>query len=304
MIALTMGDPSGIGPEVIAKSLERLCLQYPTILIGSKEWWPAVDATVIQNPEEITERKFHFLHIPINEINGDPSFQYVKTAVELALAGRVDAIVTAPISKEKWLRAGVPFRGHTDYLARMAGVARYIMFFWSKAMRVALFTTHIPLNEVFGHIRKRKIAPFLHLLDEELARFFGETFTLLVSGLNPHAGEQGVIGTVEIEEIIPAIEEVKGKLKSEIFGPFPPDTIFLEAQNYKNPVIVSWYHDQGLIPFKLLNLHSGVNMTLGLPFIRTSPDHGTAFDIAGKGIANPSSMMEAIRLAEMLVEKL
>ncbi len=304
VIALTLGDPLGIGAEVIASSVRHLHLQQPLVIIGTKEWCPGIDAETIENLNQIAGAHLYFLNIPEAEIQGDPSFSYVKTAVELAMQKHVAAIVTGPISKEKWNRAGISFRGHTDYLASMAGVRRYIMFFWSTGMRVALFTTHIPLHEVFEHLRKDKIVPFFHLLDDELHRLFGgEHFTLLVNGLNPHAGEQGIIGTMELDEIIPAIDEVKGRLKNDILGPFPPDTIFLEAQNHPNSVVVSWYHDQGLIPFKLLNLHSGVNMTLGLPFIRTSPDHGTAFDIAGKGLANPSSMMEAIRLAEMLVNK-
>ena len=243
------------------------------------------------------------MHIPGEAITGDPSFEFVKRGVELSLQKEIHALVTGPISKEKWFQAGVPFPGHTDYLAQMAGVDRYIMFFWSPDIRVALFSTHIPLKDVFANVKRGKIVSFLQLLDRELDRLFGDEFTLLVSGLNPHAGEQGVIGPEELEEIIPAIDEVRDTIKSEIIGPFPPDTIFLEARKYKHAVVVSWYHDQGLIPFKLLNIHSGVNMTLGLPFIRTSPDHGTAFEIAGKGIANPSSMMEAVKLAETLVER-
>jgi 4-hydroxythreonine-4-phosphate dehydrogenase len=133
----------------------------------------------------------------------------------------------------------------------------------------------------------------------ELSRLFSRDFTFLVSGLNPHAGEEGHLGTEEIDEIIPAIRELKSEII--IYGPFPPDITFLKAKDIKDAVVISWYHDQALIPFKLLNIQSGVNLTLGLPYVRTSPDHGTAYDIAGKGIANPSSMKEAIRLAELLI---
>ncbi len=180
------------------------------------------------------------------------------------------------------------------------------MFFWSENLKVSLFTIHIPLKKVFGAIKKREIKRFIRSLDRELQKWFNQKFTFLISGLNPHAGEEGFLGQEEIEEIIPALKslEAEGERQSEnrihIEGPFPPDVVFLKAMGKKNTVVVSWYHDQGLIPFKLLNIHSGVNLTLGLPYIRTSPVHGTAYDIAGKNIANPSSMTAAIKLAEEL----
>ena len=303
ILAITLGDPEGIGPEVIAKSLNNRALHHPVLLIGSHEFCGDIEARIIRDVHEIHDSGVYLLDMPVGSIAGDPSFHYVKTGVELSLQKKIHALVTGPISKERWLQAGVPFPGHTDYLAQMAGVDRYIMFFWSSDMRVALYSTHIPLREIFSRITEERIVPFVQLLDRELERLFGGEFTILVSGLNPHAGEQGVIGSEELDEIIPAIEEARKTIKNEIIGPFPPDTVLLEAQKYKQAVVVSWYHDQGLIPFKLLNIHTGVNMTLGLPFIRTSPDHGTAFEIAGKGVANPSSMKEAINLAELLMER-
>lgn len=303
ILAITLGDPDGIGPEVIAKSLDKRTSHYPVLLIGSHEFCGNIEARIIRHVNEIRDSGVYLLDLPVDSIVGDPSFHYVKAGVELSLQKKIHSLVTGPISKERWLQAGVPFRGHTDYLAQMAGIDRYIMFFWSIDMKVALFSTHIPLQEIFPRINRERIVPFLQLLDRELERLFGGQFTVLVSGLNPHAGEHGVIGSEELDEIIPAIEEAKKTVKNQIIGPFPPDTVFLEAQKYNRSVVVSWYHDQGLIPFKLLNIHSGVNMTLGLPFIRTSPDHGTAFEIAGKGIANPSSMREAIKLAELLMER-
>lgn len=225
---------------------------------------------------------------------------YVKKAVEIALEGRAGAIVTAPISKEKWIDAGNSFMGHTDFLVRSANVNKWAMFFWSESIKVALYTTHIPLRDVFDEIRKDKISEFCRFIDSELFRITGKKFDLLMSGLNPHSGESGTIGREEEEEIEPAVNDLKKEMRIE--GPFPPDTIFLEAVKRENPVIISLYHDQGLTPFKLQNINSGVNMTLGLPFIRTSPDHGTAYDIAGKGIANPGSMIEAVRLAEQLLK--
>ncbi len=223
----------------------------------------------------------------------------------MALQKKIAALVTAPISKEKWLKAGIKYIGHTQYLAETAAAADCSMFFWSEKLRVSLFTAHIPLREVFKQLEKRKIIHFIRTLDRQLQDLFKKKFTLLVSGLNPHAGEHGSQGDEEIKEIIPAIEALEaaaGKEKKiDITGPYPADTVFLKAREIKDSVVISWYHDQGLIPFKLLNIHSGVNVTLGLPYIRTSPDHGTAYDIAGGNIADPGSMIAAVDLAEKLV---
>jgi 4-hydroxythreonine-4-phosphate dehydrogenase len=249
--------------------------------------------------EHIRQKGIYFFNLPEDEIDTDPSFEYVKLAAELALKEQVAALVTAPISKEKWLKAGIRYRGHTGYLAHRSSVKDYAMCFWSENLLVALFSVHIPLKQVFTHIQKEKIIKFIRFLDSELHRLFGRRYTFFVSGLNPHAGEQGVIGTEEINEIIPAVKILAAEM--DIQGPIPADTVFLKARQAKNGVVVAWYHDQGLIPFKLLNVHSGVNLTLGLPFIRTSPDHGTAYDIASRGIADPSSMTQAIQLAERLI---
>lgn len=214
---------------------------------------------------------------------------------------KIHALVTAPISKEKWLRAGITYKGHTQLLADSAGTRNHCMFFWSNSLKVALFTVHIPLQEVFKHLEKEKITRFIRFVDDQLTGLFNKKFTFLVSGLNPHAGEEGIMGSQEKEIIIPAMQELEKQGGIRLKGPYPPDTVFLTARDTPDSVVISWYHDQGLIAFKLLNIHRGVNMTLGLPYIRTSPDHGTAYDIAGKNIANPSSMKEALRLAELLI---
>jgi len=259
---------------------------------------------IISHLGQAREQGVYFFNIDTHNTakvkDQDPSFVYVQTAVGFALEKKVHALVTAPISKEKWLRAGVPFKGHTDLLARTAGVKDYSMFFWSESLKVALYTIHIPLKEIFQHIHGDEILRFIRFIDRELFRLFKKKFTFLVSGLNPHAGEDGFLGIEEKDIIIPAVRALKSEIN--IDGPYPPDTIFLKARDTKDSVVISWYHDQGLIAFKLLNFHSGVNMTLGLPYIRTAPDHGTAYDIAGKGIADPSSMEQAIRLAEYLVK--
>jgi len=254
---------------------------------------------VISDINDVKTKGVYFLNVDKKDIVTDPSFEYVKKGIEFALKKKVHAIVTAPISKEKWLKAGIKYKGHTEFLVKSSEVNDYSMFFFSDDLKVALFTTHIPLREIFSCVRKDKIIKFIKFVDLELYKLFSKKVTFLISGLNPHAGENGFLGTEEIDEIIPAIEELKHEI--DIKGIFPPDVVFLKAKDIKDSVVISWYHDQGLIPFKLLNIHSGVNITLGLPYIRTSPDHGTAYDIAGKGIADPSSMKEAIKLAEQLL---
>ena len=298
VLLITLGDPDGIGPEIIDKTLAKISASVPVVILGNKKFYKDNSIKVVDDIKYATSEYPTFLEVDTE--NNDPSFMYVKKAVSLALDGLAGAIVSAPISKEKWIDAGNSYMGHTDFLVRSAGVKKWAMFFWSGSMKVALFTTHIPLRDIFPEIRKEKISDFCRFIESELFRLTGKKFDLLMSGLNPHSGESGTIGKEEKEEIEPAVNDLKNEMKIE--GPFPPDTIFLEAEKRDNPVIISLYHDQGLIPFKLNNINSGVNMTLGLPFIRTSPDHGTAYDIAGKGIADPGSMIEAVRLADQLLK--
>ncbi|UCH98762.1 MAG: 4-hydroxythreonine-4-phosphate dehydrogenase PdxA [Candidatus Aminicenantes bacterium] len=304
IIAITSGDPQGIGPEIIEKSLTDYTPRCGVVIFGQLDNYKDKSVQVISDINQVQDQGVYFYNIrtrfPANAEKSEPSYEFVKTAVDFALKKKVHALVTAPISKEKWLRAGVPFKGHTELLAKTAGVKNYSMFFWSENLKVALYTIHIPLKDIFQYIRGDEILRYIRFIDRELFRLFRKKFTFLVSGLNPHAGEDGFLGTEEKDVIIPVVHT----LKSEIIidGPYPPDTVFLKARDIRDSVVISWYHDQGLIAFKLLNLHSGVNMTLGLPYIRTAPDHGTAYDIVGKEIANPSSMKQAIRLAEYLLK--
>ena len=302
IIAITLGDPFGIGPEIIQKSIKDFSFGYPVVIIGDLEYYKDRSIALISEIEEIQESGNYFLDIKKKEIKTEPSFDFVKRGIGLALEGKVQALVTAPISKVKWFDAGVKFRGHTEFFTETLGLKDYCMFFWSESLKVALLTHHIPLKDVFFHLKESKIIKFIRFVRSELTRLLKRDFIFLVSGLNPHSGEGGSIGNEEIEMIIPAIKTLETEM--DIRGPFPPDTIFLKAEEIKNSVVVSWYHDQGLIPFKLLNIHSGVNLTLGLPFVRTAPDHGTAFDIAGKGIANPGSMKKAIKLAEIILNSM
>jgi 4-hydroxythreonine-4-phosphate dehydrogenase len=296
-----MGDPEGIGPEIIYKSLREYSPQCAVVILGQLDYYGDMPIQIISCIEEAGDKGIFFYNIN-PPASRDPSYEYVRTGIEWALGKNIQALVTAPISKEKWRRAGIAYNGHTQLLAETAGIKDHGMFFWSENLKAALFTVHIPLKDVFQYICRDKIIRFIRFVDSELTRLFKKKFTFLVSGLNPHAGEGGIMGTEETDTIIPAVDVLTSTHGIDIHGPYPPDTIFLKAGDSKDSVVISWYHDQGLIAFKLLNIHAGVNMTLGLPYIRTAPDHGTAVDIAGKGIANPSSMKQAIQLAEYLLQ--
>lgn len=304
-IGITLGDPGGIGPEVVLKSLSDLSSLPDSdfVLFGSK--------TVIDNERRALKLDLNpsFGPLTLRDIQGPPdavergkpdpvngslSFHYFEKAVREAREGKIHAIVTAPISKRSWDLAGVPWTGHTHLLGSIYPDA--IMFFWSQNLKVALYTHHIPLKQAVEKVKKKPLCEFILRLYENLIAIPGRDFEFLISGLNPHAGEQGLMGSEESDHILPAVAEARSK-GVPIKGPFPPDVIFRQASNDPDKIVIALHHDQGLIPFKLQAFDQGVNLTLGLPFIRTSPDHGTAFDIAGKNIADPRSMMEAIRLA-------
>lgn len=226
--------------------------------------------------------------------NGEASFLFFKAAVETARAGLLQVVVSATISKTSWRLAGLGWRGHTEFLERLFPGA--IMTFWSERLRVALLSHHLPLREAIERVKKGTLLDFFRNLHQSLGRIKSGVRELLVAGLNPHAGEDGFLGTEEEDEIRPAVEEARQEGLA-ISGPFPPDTIFLKAIDCPEKMVIALYHDQGLIGFKLKAFETGVNATLGMPFIRTSPDHGTAYDIAGKGVADPRSLIAAIRMA-------
>jgi 4-hydroxythreonine-4-phosphate dehydrogenase len=312
-IGVTPGDPGGIGPEVLVKALGAarefppaayVLFTSPSILraaedrlgmrLPCREWVPA----------ERPEPGLFLSAVPgpdtaptigaVSAANGDASFRAFESAVAAARAGRLAAVVTAPISKAAWALAGHADRGHTEYLGRLYPGA--IMAFWSDRLKIALFSHHRPLREALAAVRTDALADFFRALHRGLQRLPGAPFRLITAGLNPHAGEAGHLGREEIQEIRPAVERAAAE-GIPVTGPFPPDTTFLAALDKKDTVAVALYHDQGLIAFKLTAFATGVNVTLGLPFVRTSPDHGTGFDIAGKGVADPRSMAEALRLA-------
>lgn len=299
VVAVTIGDPSGIGPEIVQKSLASYSPACSLVIVGSRRFFPTTAIPDYHSDSVMGKGALAFLDVPCGSGREDLSFAFVKTAVELARSGQAQAVVTAPINKNKWLRSGVPYRGHTDFFNTLVPGVSPAMFFWSAPLKVALFTHHLPLRDVFAQISPEKIIAFVRLVAIELRRLFGREFNYLFSGLNPHAGENGFLGREEKDLIIPAIETLRKEIS--VAGLFPPDVVFAKARGLRDAVVVAWTHDQGLIPFKLLENGSGVQLTLGLPFIRTSPVHGTAYDIAGKGIADHASMSAALRLAESLL---
>jgi 4-hydroxythreonine-4-phosphate dehydrogenase len=312
-IGVTLGDPAGIGPEVVLKALAGPAglPEASYVLFGDPE---IIDSTGKELGMKFTpapwrprgERDPGIRLEPLpapsglgargaaSAQNGAASFLFFEAAVRAARNGLLDAVVTAPISKAAWQLAGVPWRGHTAYLEKDHPGA--VMAFWSERLRIALFSHHVSLREAVEKVKKNALVDFYRSVHESLKRLPGGPFEILAAGLNPHAGEDGSLGAEEKEEIGPAVEEA-AKTGVPISGPYPPDTVLLRARGRKNVVAAALYHDQGLVGFKLEAFATGVNVTFGLPFVRTSPDHGTAFDIAGRGTADPRSMIEALRLA-------
>jgi 4-hydroxythreonine-4-phosphate dehydrogenase len=281
-IAITSGDPAGIGPEIARKAADdpRVRKVCEPIVYG-----PPAGSTF--KPGELSADA------------GRAAYETLCSAVGDARAGVVAAIATAPVNKLAFARAGLPWKGHTDLLAHLTGSTRVAMMFWSEPLKVVLATIHIPLASVTNALTRELMDDIIELSARELPRFGLEKPRLAVAGLNPHAGEEGLLGHEERKVLRPAIETAQ-KRGIRIDGPFPGDTVFGRAVRGEFDAVIACYHDQGLIPVKLLAFGRAVNVTLGLPIIRTSVDHGTAFDIAGKNIADPSSMIEATLLAAKL----
>jgi len=324
LIGITSGDEAGIGPEIIVKTLARKSITGARFVIyGSARTIDRILADLklelpyqqVQSVKQIDrKRRVYLINCPQrtipNLIYGKPTvqtarnaFRYITEAAQDALVDKIDAIVTAPISKISMQKAGIDIPGHTDYLARLSNSANYAMMFVGGGLKVVLATIHIPLAEVSGRVTKENLRNKILLANSVLKEMFMiRKPRIAVCGLNPHAGEQGMLGEQESRIVIPVVKQLRRK-RIEVEGPFPADTVFNRALGGEFDVVVAMYHDQGLIPIKLLAFDTGVNMTLGLPFIRTSPDHGTAFDIAGKGIAGPNSFAAALKLAIELARK-
>ena len=284
-IGITVGDPAGIGPEISVKAAAD-----PRVL--------DVCEPVLYGPHD-ARALAPFAPGQVSAEAGRAAYQAIVTAVDHARAGTIDAIATAPINKEAFARAGIEFKGHTDLLAMLTGGGPAVMMFYAEQLRVVLATVHVALREVPA-LLTRELADFvINITARELPRFGYPRPRIAFAGLNPHAGEHGVIGGEDDAVLRPAIEAARAR-GIEIAGPLPADTVFGRAARGDFDVVIACYHDQGLIPVKLLAFGRAVNVTLGLPIIRTSVDHGTAFDIAGRGIADHSSLVEAIRLAARL----
>jgi 4-hydroxythreonine-4-phosphate dehydrogenase len=230
---------------------------------------------------------------------GRAAYDTIVRAVEAARAGEVDAVATAPINKGAFAEAGLPWKGHTDLLAHLCGVERVVMLFHAPELKVALLTVHVPLAEVPGLLTEASVGATLDIVAASLPRFGIARPRLALAGLNPHAGEGGLIGDEDRLVLAPAVAQAQAR-GVDVAGPFPADTVFARAVRGEFDAVVACYHDQGLIPVKLLAFGRAVNVTLGLPIVRTSVDHGTAFDIAGRGVADAGSMIEAVLLAAQL----
>ncbi|MBN2541481.1 4-hydroxythreonine-4-phosphate dehydrogenase PdxA [bacterium] len=316
-IGITQGDPGGIGPEIIFKTFYETNLppHVKFILFSSKEYILKLGKNsplakrfyedfIFSRQIEIEEVQSppHFKIGEATSEGGAFSYDAVVSAIDAALVGKIDGIVTAPINKKAWFMAGRNYPGHTDLLADMSQVSNYAMMLVADPLRVTLVTTHIPFRDVADSITSEKVLNKIKLTHHFLKYHLKEHYIkpIAVLALNPHGGEDGNIGRDE-EVIEEAIEEAKNE-GINAAGPFSADTYFVPYNIQKFSGTIAMYHDQGLIPLKVLAFGRGVNITLGLPFWRTSPDHGTAYDIAGKNIANPTSMIEAIELALKLIE--
>jgi len=320
LVGVTMGDPGGIGSEIIVKAAPQVTDDADVVVIGDADavrnavaqcgsdlTVEAVDtvADVRADPSTLSvldlDNVASLTHGEIDEAYGRASLEYVERAIELAIAGDIDAIATAPIHKQATARAGSEFAGHTGMLAAYTETDNYSMMLIEGGLRVTHVSTHVPLREACDLVTTENVRDTITVTAQGLRDLGIDDPTIAVAGLNPHAGEGGLLGTEDDDAIEPAVEQARAAgIDAE--GPIPPDTVYVKAAAGDYDCVVSMYHDQGHIPIKMLGFDStdtvsGVNMTVGLPIIRTSVDHGTAFDIAGQGIASESSMVDAIRTA-------
>lgn len=302
-----MGDPAGIGPEIVLKSLasvERTSAR-SFVVYGCAQWLErlavslgiSVDMRSIHHCVQVSR---NFAIGKTSAEGGAAAVQAVRAAALDALAGKVRAVVTAPLNKEAMNLAGHHYPGHTELLAELAGDPPVRMMLANRELRTVLVSIHEPLRIAVSCLSKDRVLQTIQLTYRFLRRTGFQKPRIAVAGLNPHAGEGGLLGDEEIKIITPAIKMARAE-GIDASGPWPPDTVFMRARGFKEfDVVVAMYHDQGLIPVKYLGINEGVNLTVGLPFIRTSPDHGTAFDIAEQGTADPASFLEAMTMADQL----
>lgn len=325
IIAITMGDPCGIGPEVIVKGLldRALYTRCRAFVIGdgrrmsqaAGQFEPGLSIRPIKT---LADARFLEGTLDVLESSPEPlpsltygqpdpaaahaALQAITVAAEMALRGEIDGIATAPINKEGMKAIGFSFPGHTEFLADIAKTDRFAMMMVGGGLKITLTTIHLALRDAITQVRKETILDAIRLTDTAMKKDFGlERPKIAVTALNPHAGERGIFGDEERREVLPAVETaVKEGVNAS--GPFPADTLFYQLKSGRFDAAVALFHDQALIPIKLLAFGDAVNVTIGLPFIRTSVDHGTAYDIAGKGVADPGSLRTALKLAAEMAE--
>jgi len=318
-----MGDPAGVGPEVIVKALDRpevweVCRP---VVVGDTRWMEEARRIVgtsrpvrsLKSPSQVGSGEaldvLDLANVEAGRLSraqvsaraGQAAYEYIQRAVQLALDGEVAGVVTAPINKEALHAAGVPYAGHTEMLAKLCEASEVAMMLVAGRLRVSHVSTHVSLRRAVERLSVERIRRVIDLTDAALRRMGLAAPRIAVAGLNPHAGEGGLFGDEEQEIIGPAVEAAQAE-GVDATGPYPPDSIFLRASQGEFDAVIAMYHDQGHIPVKLLGFYEGVNLTLGLPIIRTSVDHGTAFDIVGTGRADERSLVAALRLAAQMAK--
>lgn len=318
-IAITMGDPCGIGPEIVAKLYADSAPLHPTLVLGDEGLLRrairllALPVTLrsINSPEDFqpspqTLSVISLSHLPqdlsfgqLDARAGKAAFDYIRAGIDLALQKRIRAIVTAPINKEALKLANIHYPGHTEILADFSGTKDFAMMLMNNELRVILVTIHVSLREAIEQLTLERELTIIRLAHRAMTQLGIARPRIAVAGLNPHAGEHGLFGAEDETIIKPAIQQAQVE-GIEASGPWPGDTIFMHARQGHFDIVVAQYHDQGLIPVKYLGVDEGVNVTVGLPFVRTSVDHGTAFDIAGTGKASHASLRVAVEQAAML----
>ena len=323
VLGISLGDVAGVGPEVAIRAVlhDKIWEVSSPFLIGDR----SVVETIGKNfpPRKIganqpsrriawsagifllDRHNIDFAQVQVGQVSkvcGEAAIDYIRTGVDLCLQGAMDAIVTAPIHKEAVRQAGIGAPGHTEFLARLCGVQEVRMLLVVDHLRVMHLTTHLSLREAIEAVKRERILDTIQYAVQALGQLKIKDGRIALAGLNPHAGEGGMFGREEIEEIIPAVEEAVRRGYS-VAGPIPPDTVFYRMDRGEFDLVIALYHDQGHIPLKLMGFERGVNITIGLPIIRTSVDHGTAFDIAGKLLASPDSMIQALLLAARMASK-
>jgi 4-hydroxythreonine-4-phosphate dehydrogenase len=318
-IVVTMGDPAGIGPEIVVKAFADPRLAEPAFVVGDAGLLQRtahalglpLDVRAIGVPEDarpgpnaldviaLTRLPENLALGQVSARAGQAAHDYVAHAIQLALQGRVRAIATAPINKDAFKAAGIPYPGHTEMLADLSATPEVAMMLANDELRTILVTIHLSLRAALDQITFERELRTLRLAQRALLGMGVARPRIAVAGLNPHAGENGLFGDEELRIISPAIAQARQE-GLDVSGPYPGDTIFMRARRGEFDVVVAQYHDQGLIPVKYLGLENGINVTVGLPFVRTSVDHGTAFDIAGQGVADHASLLKSIEQAARL----